>query len=205
MGARVFDYPVLGSDEDLPSLLAGHDHVLVAVGQIKSPEPRIRLFNLLAHHKCEFPTIVSPRAYVSRHARVAVGTIVMHGAVVNAGATVGRNCILNSQCLVEHDAVIGDHCHISTAAAVNSGVSVGSCTFIGSNTCVRSKGDHHRRALRDRNGAAHTRGLRSGHCDSGGCRKGAFNPLICRAERRRAIGFATLRSRCAWMRLRSEQ
>jgi sugar O-acyltransferase (sialic acid O-acetyltransferase NeuD family) len=137
VGARVFDYPVLGSDEDLPSLLAGHAHVLVAVGQIKSPEPRIRLFNLLAHHKCEFPTIVSPRAYVSRHARVAVGTIVMHGAVVNAGATVGRNCILNSQCLVEHDAVIGDHCHISTAAAVNSGVSVGSCTFIGSNTCVR--------------------------------------------------------------------
>ena len=137
VGARVFGYPVLGSDEDLPSLLVGHAHVLVAIGQIKTSEPRVRLFSLLERHNCEFPTIVSPRAYVSSHATVGAGTIVMHGAVVNAGATVGRNCILNSQCLVEHDAVIGDHCHISTAAAVNSGVAVGSGTFVGSNACVR--------------------------------------------------------------------
>ena len=137
VGGRVFGYAVLGSDEDLSSLLAGHTHALVTVGQIKTPEPRIRLFNLLEHHKFEIPTIVSPRAYVSSHATVGAGTIVMHGAVINAGASVGRNCILNSQSLVEHDSVIGDHCHISTAAAVNSGVSIGSGTFIGSNSCVR--------------------------------------------------------------------
>lgn len=144
-GTTVLGYPVLGSDEDLPGLLAKYRHALVTVGQIKTPELRIRLFELLRRNDCVTPVVVSPGAYVSRHAQVGVGTIVMHGAVVNAGAVVGRNCIINSQSLVEHDAVIGDHCHIATGAAINSGVRVGPATFIGSNSAVRQSiriGEH---------------------------------------------------------------
>ena len=137
VGSTVLGYPVLGTDDDLPRLLCGHAHALIAVGQIKTAEPRIRLFDALLQAGCALPVIVSPRAYVSRHATLGAGTIVMHGAIVNAGAVVGRNCIINSQSLVEHDAVIGDHCHIATAAAINSGVRIGSATFIGSNSCVR--------------------------------------------------------------------
>jgi sugar O-acyltransferase (sialic acid O-acetyltransferase NeuD family) len=136
-GARVLGYPVLGTDADLVGLLRDYPHALITVGQIKTAEPRMRLFSLLQENGCAPPVIVSPRAYVSPHATLGVGTIVMHGAVVNAAAVVGRNCIINSQSLVEHDAVIGDHCHISTSAAVNSGVHIGSATFIGSNSSVR--------------------------------------------------------------------
>ena len=137
LGTWVLGYPVLGTDVDLPRLLREHRHALIAVGQIKTPEHRMRLFELARSCACSFPVIVSPRAQVSRHAAVAEGTIVMHGAVVNAAATVGRNCILNSLSLVEHDSVIGDHGHIATAAAINSGVHVASGTFVGSNACVR--------------------------------------------------------------------
>jgi sugar O-acyltransferase (sialic acid O-acetyltransferase NeuD family) len=137
VGTRVLGYPVVGTDPDLPALRARYTHALVVVGQIKTPEPRIRLFELLLRSGYTLPVIVSPRAYVSRHATLAAGTIVMHGAVVNASAVVGRNCILNSQSLVEHDAVIGDHCHIATAAAINSGVRIDAASFVGSNSCVR--------------------------------------------------------------------
>jgi sugar O-acyltransferase (sialic acid O-acetyltransferase NeuD family) len=137
VGERVCGYPVLGTDADLPSLLPQQAHALVGVGQIKHAELRIRLFELLERHACVLPAIVSPRAYVSRHAVVAAGTIVMHGAIVNAGAVVGRNCILNSQSLIEHDAIIADHCHVATSAVVNSGVRIGMSSFIGSNSCVR--------------------------------------------------------------------
>jgi sugar O-acyltransferase (sialic acid O-acetyltransferase NeuD family) len=137
LGTMVLGYPVVGTDSDLPRLLCEHSHALIAVGQIKTAEPRIRLFDSLLHAGCALPVIVSPRAYVSRHATLGAGTIVMHGAIVNAGAVVGRNCIINSQSLVEHDAIIGDHCHIATAAAINSGARIGSATFIGSNSCVR--------------------------------------------------------------------
>lgn len=137
VGTRMLGYPVLGTDADLPALLGDYAHALVTVGQIKTPEPRMRLFDLLEQNGCDLPVIVSPRAYVSPHATLGSGTIVMHGAVVNAGAVVGRNCIINSQSLVEHDVVIADHCHIATAAAINSGVRIGAATFVGSNCSVR--------------------------------------------------------------------
>jgi sugar O-acyltransferase (sialic acid O-acetyltransferase NeuD family) len=137
VGARILGYPVLGSDTDLCRLQAEHAYALIAVGQIKTPDPRMRLFELVRQSGYELPVFVSPHAHVSRHATLGAGTIVMHGAVVNAGAVVGRNCIINSQSLVEHDAVIGDHCHIATAAAINSGVRIDSATFIGSNSTVR--------------------------------------------------------------------
>ena len=137
IGTKILGYSVLGTDNDLPKLLRDCTHALVTVGQIKTPELRIRLFTELERKKYTLPAIVSPRAYVSRHSTLGAGTIVMHGAIVNAGAVVGRNCIINSQALVEHDAVIADHCHVATAAAINSGVSVGQGTFVGSNACVR--------------------------------------------------------------------
>jgi len=137
LGMRVLGYPIVGTEADLPMLLNEQHHALIAVGQLTTPEHRIRLFELAQVLSYTLPVIVSPHAHVSRHASVAAGTIVMHGAVVNAGATVGHNCILNSLSLVEHDAVIADHCHISTAAAINGGVQVAAGTFIGSHACVR--------------------------------------------------------------------
>jgi sugar O-acyltransferase (sialic acid O-acetyltransferase NeuD family) len=137
VGSRVLDYPVLGSDNDLPDLLPRFAQVLVTVGQIKSPEARIKLHAMLEGQGRRLPVIVSPRAHLSAHAQVGAGTIIMHGAIVNAGARIGHNCIINSQVLVEHDAVIGDHCHIATAAVINGDVSIGAGTFVGSNACVR--------------------------------------------------------------------
>jgi sugar O-acyltransferase (sialic acid O-acetyltransferase NeuD family) len=137
VGTVVLGYRVLGTDRDLRPLLREHAHALVTVGQIKTPELRMRLFDSLADAGATFPVVVSPRAYVSPHATLGPGTIVMHGAVVNAAATVGRNCIINSQALVEHDAAVGDHCHIATGANINSAVRVGAGTFIGSGAAVR--------------------------------------------------------------------
>jgi sugar O-acyltransferase (sialic acid O-acetyltransferase NeuD family) len=137
VGSQILGYPVLGVDEDLPALLGDCANALIVVGQIKTPEPRIRLFDLMQSNSCTLPVIVSPHAYVSPHSTLGAGTIVMHGAVINAGAVVGKSCIVNSLALVEHDVVIADHCHVATAATINSGVCIGAGTFIGSNSSVR--------------------------------------------------------------------
>jgi sugar O-acyltransferase (sialic acid O-acetyltransferase NeuD family) len=137
VGSNVLGYPVLGDDADLTRLLGRYPAALVAVGQIKSPAIRMRLFDQAIAAGVELPVVVSPRAVVSHHATVGAGTIVMHGAVVNAAAAVGRNCIVNSLALVEHDAVVGDHCHVATGARLNSGVRVGTGSFIGSGTVIR--------------------------------------------------------------------
>jgi sugar O-acyltransferase (sialic acid O-acetyltransferase NeuD family) len=137
VGTKVLGYPVLGTDEELQALLGVAQHALVTVGQIKSPAPRVRLFQRVEQLAFAMPTIISPHAYVSPHAQLGAGTIVMHGAIVNAGAVVGRNCILNSHSLVEHGARIADHCHIATAAVINGDASIGTETLIGSKAVVR--------------------------------------------------------------------
>lgn len=129
---KILGYTVIGSDADLAELIKTFPNVLITLGQINSPARRIELFTDLMQMGACFPVIQSPLAYVSSHAHVAEGTIVMHLALVNAGASVGRNCIINTKALVEHDAVIEDHCHISTGAVVNGGVTIGSGSFFGS-------------------------------------------------------------------------
>jgi sugar O-acyltransferase (sialic acid O-acetyltransferase NeuD family) len=131
-GHNVMGHPVIGTDADLTELIKAFRNVLITLGQIKSPARRIELHNNLKQMDVHFPVIKSPLAYVSPHAQVAEGTIVMHHALINAGAKVGRNCIINTKALLEHDAVIEDHCHISTGAVVNGGVRIGSGSFFGS-------------------------------------------------------------------------
>jgi sugar O-acyltransferase (sialic acid O-acetyltransferase NeuD family) len=133
----VLGYTVIGTDADLAELIKSCPNVLITLGQIKSPARRIELFNDLMQMGARFPVIKSPLAYVSPHAQVAEGTIVMHHVLINAGANVGRNCIINTKALVEHDAVIEDHCHISTGAVVNGGVKIGSGSFFGSNAVCK--------------------------------------------------------------------
>jgi sugar O-acyltransferase (sialic acid O-acetyltransferase NeuD family) len=130
--APVLGYPVIGTDDDLPVLLVKTPQALVTVGQIKTPEIRLRLFEQLKREGARMPVIVSPTAYISRHASIEEGTLIMHGAIVNAGALVGVNCIINNLALVDHDAKIGNHCHISTGSRVNGGVIIDDGCFIGS-------------------------------------------------------------------------
>jgi sugar O-acyltransferase (sialic acid O-acetyltransferase NeuD family) len=137
VGSSILGYQVVGTDEDLASLASKYEHFLVTVGHIKTAAVRDRLFQQLTALSVSMPVIMSPTAYVSKHAHIGNGTIVMHGAVVNAGAHVGRNCIINTGAIVEHDTLIGDSCHISTAAVLNGGCSLGDSSFIGSHSTVR--------------------------------------------------------------------
>jgi len=125
-------YTIIGTDDDLQSLRREYSHALITVGQIKSPKTRTKLFQKLRELNYKLPVVISPRAYVSKYARIGDGTIVMHDAILNSNSTVGKNCIINNKVLIEHDAMIGSHCHISTGAIVNGGVTVGSGCFIGS-------------------------------------------------------------------------
>lgn len=137
MHVRHLGYAVMGTDGDLPELVKTYRYAFIAVGQIRSPDHRIRLHRQLLEFGFQLPTIISPSAYVSRHAAVGAGSIVMHGAIVNAGARVGDNSIINTRALVEHDAVVGDHCHISTGAILNGGVCVGEGSYVGSGTVIK--------------------------------------------------------------------
>ena len=130
-------YRVIATDDDLPQLVKEYAYALVSLGQILSPDSRIRLYQQALKLGFQLPVIIAPTAYVSRHATLGSGTIVMHGSIVNAGVRVGDNCIINNRSLLEHDSMVGDHCHISTGAILNGGVTIGVGSFIGSGTVIK--------------------------------------------------------------------
>ena len=137
MHTKHLGYSVIASDDELPQLAKTYKFAFISVGQIRSPDSRIRLYRQAATLGFQMPVIIAPTAHVSRHATIGTGTIVMHGAIVNAGVRVGDNCIINTRALVEHGAIVEDHCHISTGAIVNGDVSIGAGSFVGSGSIIK--------------------------------------------------------------------
>lgn len=137
LGQKVLGYEVIGSDDDLEMLFNRFKYAIVTVGQIRTPDIRIRLFNQLRTIGYKIPSIISPRAYVSKHATINEGTIIMHDVLINANAAIGDNCIINTKALIEHDCIINDHCHISTGAVLNGGSILKMGSFFGSNAVCK--------------------------------------------------------------------
>ncbi|MDY0123314.1 acetyltransferase [Sulfurimonas sp.] len=133
IGQDVLGYKIIGCDDDLETIFQTCKNAAITVGQIKSNEIRVKLFDKLKKIGFNLPVIASPLAYVSKHSSIDEGTVIMHHAVINASAKVGENCIVNTKALIEHDAVVEKNCHISTGAIVNGGAVVKKNTFYGSN------------------------------------------------------------------------
>ena len=131
-GQTVLGYPILGGDAEIANYVSSDAEFLITVGQIKTAEVRKKIAQHLSKLNAKFATVISARAYVSKHAKVGAGTIVMHDALVNAGVTIGEQCIINTKALIEHDAKVGNFCHISTGAIVNGHVVVKESVFLGS-------------------------------------------------------------------------
>ena len=130
-------YAVIATDSDLPQLAKDYPYALITVGQIQTPDHRIRLHQQANKLGFQLPAIIAPSAHVSHHATVGLGSIVMHGAIINAGARVGSNCIINTRALLEHDVAVADHCHISTGAILNGDVKIGTGSFVGSGSIIK--------------------------------------------------------------------
>jgi len=137
VGEHILGYPIVASDDALHDLARLYSYAFITIGQLRTVERRVELFDMITEIGFNVPVIISPFAYVSRHAKIGKGTIVMHGAIVNAGAEVGDNCIINSRALIEHDSIIEEHCHISTGAVINGGARVGRRSFFGSGAICR--------------------------------------------------------------------
>ena len=137
VGLRVLGYPILGTRQDIAGLVEKGYAFCVAIGQIDSCYVRKSFYEELTARGAELPVIRSPSAYVSEHAMIGAGTLVMHSAIVNAGAIIGENCIINTGVLVEHDVRVSDHVHIATRAVVNGGCEIGEGVLVGSGSILR--------------------------------------------------------------------
>jgi sugar O-acyltransferase (sialic acid O-acetyltransferase NeuD family) len=135
--SKILDYEVLGNDDEILNLANSYKNALITVGQIKSPNLRIELYELVKKAGFFMPSIVSPRSYISKYATLGAGTVIFHDVIINVNAKIGINCIINNKALIEHDCYVGNHCHISTNVTLNGGVNVKNGCFIGSHSVAK--------------------------------------------------------------------
>jgi UDP-perosamine 4-acetyltransferase len=122
-GGDLYRHPYLGPDAVLPGLLQqGVTHAFVAIGGNRQ---RLKLCTELRAMGFELANAISPRAYISPHAKMGAGIVACHGVVVNVGAEIGDAVILNTRCSVDHDSLVERGAHICAGVTVAARVSVG--------------------------------------------------------------------------------
>jgi sugar O-acyltransferase (sialic acid O-acetyltransferase NeuD family) len=134
--SNILDYKILGDDNLIPELVNENTYFLITVGQIENYSTRKNIARTLTENNAKLATVISSIAYVSKHACIEEGSVIMNHAVVNAKSKIGKNCIINTMSNIEHGVLIGDFCHISTCAVVNGDSIIGKGSFIGSNATI---------------------------------------------------------------------
>jgi sugar O-acyltransferase (sialic acid O-acetyltransferase NeuD family) len=81
-------------------------------------------------------SLVHPRAYVARGARLGIGCQVLAASVVGADSLLGDACIVNTAASVDHECILGDGVHIAPGATVAGCVNVGEGAFIGAGAVI---------------------------------------------------------------------
>ena len=145
-GADVFGYPVVGDDENLPSVLEDRhvDGAVVAIGDncrrhevARSARERFPAIT--------FPPIVHPGAAIARGVTIGMGAVLLAGVVVNSDATVGEFCLLNTNASLDHDSRMDLASSLGPNAAVGGGASIGAFSAVAMGATVlqnRRIGEH---------------------------------------------------------------
>lgn len=131
---KVFDYSVIGADEDLPSFYSkGITNIFISVGNNKL---RKKLFAAAEKIGFNIVAAISPYSHISRYAHVGRGVAIMPGAIINAEANIGDGAIINTNASVDHDCVIGEFTHIAPGTAISGSCNIGSECLLGTGARV---------------------------------------------------------------------
>ena len=145
-GAEAFGYRVLGTERDLPRLMAEHG-VGAGVIAIGDNATRHRVAEAIGEVAPEFGFVaaIHPSAQIARGVSIGPGTVVMAGAVINTNARIGAHCIVNTSASVDHDNVLERYSSVGPRATTGGNVRLGEFSALALGASVihgRSIGAH---------------------------------------------------------------
>jgi sugar O-acyltransferase (sialic acid O-acetyltransferase NeuD family) len=127
--------PIIGTDNDAVRLYQEYSHCQLVITP-DSPKVREKLFQLYFQAGFDFAPIISPKANISRSAKISRGTIIQSGVNVSSATIIGSFVKLNTNANVMHDNVVGDFATIAPNAVLLGYVHVGESSYIGANSTI---------------------------------------------------------------------
>lgn len=85
-----------------------------------------------------FLTFIHPLAYVSRSAKIGLGSIILSCATIKNNVTLGSQNFINSGVNLDHDTVVGNDNFFAAHTCIGSGITIGNVNFFGLNSSVRT-------------------------------------------------------------------
>ncbi|HHJ3169168.1 TPA: acetyltransferase [Vibrio parahaemolyticus] len=131
---NVEHWSVKGNSETLLKVASHFDLTAIAIG---NNEVRLEKQKLLSIAGAKFSVLEHPRATISRHSQLGVGTVVMAGAVINPFVQVGEACIINTAATIDHDCSLADGVHVSPGCNIAGGVIIGEGSWLGIGSQVK--------------------------------------------------------------------
>ena len=126
--------PVMGTTKDLSGKCA---EVVVAIGNAKVRQSLIR--RIQEETQLQLVTLISPKAQVSRSAKIGKGCIIEPMAVVHTGCVLGEGCFVCAGAVVNHAATCGDCVQVDCNATVSGNTTVPRGCKIASGTVYEMK------------------------------------------------------------------
>ena len=129
IGELYFGYPIIGSSEELysKSQLNGMNFAL-SMGDNKF---RREAYEKITSRGGNVPTLVHPKADVSKYAKLGNGVVVHSNAVVHPDTTIGDNTVISCNCSIIHTSTIGSHCYLAAGVIFGAFNEVKDNVFIG--------------------------------------------------------------------------
>ena len=132
-GTVVDGVPVIGKTSELVKWYGEYKGLIVAIGNNKLRE---RIYEEARGIGYSFPSIIHPSAYISPHATLDDGTIILNNAVVQNGAKAGIGLIMNPGTELHQDSEVGNCVLMYTNSVVRSLTHVGNRAWIGANATI---------------------------------------------------------------------
>lgn len=135
VGTVVDGVEVIGGSSDLQRLHdeAGFDQLIVTIGNNKLREELYLKAQALGY---SFPNIICSSVYISPHAQIGCGCVLLNNVVVQNGGHVGDGVLLNPGVEVHNDAFVDDYALIYTNSVVRALAHVGKRVRIGSTVSI---------------------------------------------------------------------
>lgn len=129
---------VIGTTDDMEEHFPEYKLLLVTIGKNKLRQSLYEKAEAIGY---SFPNIIHPSAYISPHAHIGNGCMILNNAVIQNNAECGDGCILNPGVELHHDSFVGSYCLIYTNSVIRSLTHVGNRVWIGSTATVSTSAE----------------------------------------------------------------
>ncbi len=130
-GEKLFEYPVLGTQDELDSIMNDHNVIggIVALGDNYIREKVVQFIEE-NFPNFKFVKAIHPSVRVAKNATIGEGTVIMAGCIVNVDAHVGKHCIINTNTSFEHCCQMGDYSSLSAGVTTGGYFTLGKYSAI---------------------------------------------------------------------------